>query len=355
MTTLYILDQYEKVIGVMDNRLQDGLHYFDDLLTTKLEYGYMDFAFSVRLDHSQMINIQKEHHIVVPDEDGKKLLFRIKTVKQDIKNNRLNVWCEGSASTDLLSAVVRPFKLSSTSAENALNVVLSNTDWKLGQIDYLGIKDVDFTDYTNAFSSVQEIASLFNGELEYEVIFDGLKVSKKIVHLLTRRGQDTKKLFQFNLDIAGIEVIEDTKQLFTAIIPVGKKGNGEPLTLTGYTPSFIEGGFEKQADWIGSKEAFKMYHLNGRHRFYYWKDEKAQSQAELYRNGLAMLKKISRSNDTHNMEVVLLERVTGLEAHKVRLGDTVRMDKPSGLLEARVNTWVRSLTDRKKSNVSLVT
>lgn len=356
MTTLYILDQYERAIGAMDNRTKEGLHFFDDLLTTKLEYGYMDFQFSVRLDHPQAVNLQKEYHVLVPDEDGKQLLFRIKTLKRNTKDNRLSVWCESSASTDLLSSIVRPIKLNSTTAQNALNVALVNTDWSIGQVDFSGAKDIDFSDYTNAFAAMQEIAETFGGEIEYEVVFDGLKVSKKYVHLLTKRGTDTKKLFRYGQDIAGVEITEDTRQLFTAIVPIGKgKEDGTTLTLDGYTPSSIESGYEKQEDWIGNKDAFQKYHLNGRHRFYYWSDDKAQSPAELFANGLAELKKISKPNDTYNMDVVLLERLSRLEAHKVRLGDTIRIDnRSSGVLaEARVNTWVRSLTDRSKSNVTL--
>ncbi|SDY84926.1 phage tail spike protein [Thermoactinomyces sp. DSM 45892] len=355
-TTIYVLDKQEQAIGVMDNRLTDGLRFYDEVLTTKLEFGYMDFSFSVPMDHAQSSIIQKEHLLIVPAEDGKRFLFRIKQRKRNTKTKRMDVWCEGAQSTDLISSYVDPINLIATSLENGLKTVLSRTDWTVGKIEYSGIRDIDFSDHPNCFAAIQELATTFGMEIEYEVVFDGLHINRKIVHMVKRRGESTGKVFRVGQDIEEIQVNEDSIPLFTAIVPIGKSDSAnKPMTLETYNPTYVEDGYEKRDKWIGSLEAFQNYHLNGKHRFFIYRDDKAQSQAELFINGLEELKKISKPKDSYTLNVFLLEELSGLEAHRVRLGDSLRIDaRGDGILaQARVSVWTRSLQDKKKSTVTL--
>ncbi len=121
-----------------------------------------------------------------------------------------------------------------------------------------------------------------------------------------------------------MERSEDSTKLITALIGIGKTdANGNALSFTNYTPDEIETGYEKKEDWVGSVEAVGRWGKNGRHIFGIFKDDKATNPAELYQNTFRELKKLSKPNVQYKADVLLLEKVSGYEAHKVRLGDTI--------------------------------
>ncbi|WP_200880749.1 hypothetical protein [Thermoactinomyces daqus] len=82
---LYVLDRFEKAIGVLNPSLPNSCPFFDDLRTERIEYAYLTFEFSVPADHPQAQNLVVGNKIVYPLKNGQFNLFRIINTEDDHK------------------------------------------------------------------------------------------------------------------------------------------------------------------------------------------------------------------------------------------------------------------------------
>jgi phage minor structural protein len=167
----------------------------------------------------------------------------------------------------LLGQIVRPASLNSQTIEQIFTYVLQGTGWSLGRVDYAGVKDFVFDDYLTSLEAIHKIVDNFGAEIVFRVEFTGLSVSKKWIDVMQQRGQDTKKVFTYGLDLVDVERVEDTKDLVTALIGVEQAdANGNPLTFASYTPP-SHPNLEKVNDWVGSTVALQQFGQNGKHIF----------------------------------------------------------------------------------------
>src|SRR5690606_20400425 len=142
------------------------------------------------------------------------------------------VFCENAAVSDLLGQIVRPVTLNSQSLEQIFTYVLQGTGWQLGKTDYAGVNDFVFDDYITSLEAVHKVLDVFGAEIVFRGDFDGLRISQKWIDVVQRRGQDTKKMFAYGLDLVDVERVEDTKDLVTALVAVGSAdANGNALTF----------------------------------------------------------------------------------------------------------------------------
>ncbi|MBS7531378.1 phage tail protein [Hazenella sp. IB182353] len=356
---LFLLDENMTCIKVLDNDVPQGLPYFDDLHTEKLEHGFRTFEFTIPADHEDSALFIAERFIIYPNMDNQLELFTIKEINESNKGGQYikKVSCENTAVSNLLGSIVRPAVLNSTNIENALKVALANTEWEIGQAEYSGFKDIELKDYRTSLKAVHDILDAFGAEIEFLVEFDGVKVTKKKINARIQRGHEAKVRFEYGRSLAGVERLEDSQDLVTALIGLGKgDSQGSELTLKSYTGS-VASGYEKKADWIGNLDALNRYGKNGRHIFGVFKDNDATNAVELYERTLEKLKALSKPRLTYQVDLINLERLTGYETHRVRIGDTIAIKdstfKPELMLEARVIELKRSKTDPTRDRVML--
>ncbi|WP_044639731.1 phage tail spike protein [Risungbinella massiliensis] len=357
---LFILDEGMNCVGLLDNSLPNVCPFWDDIHTEQLEKGVLTFEFTIPAGHPTASYIVSEAFIVYPNMDYRFQLFRIKEVVETNRGGEYvkNVFCENAAVSELLGSIVRPRTLPSSTIEQAMSEVLQGTDWSLGIVEYAGTRDFEFKDYMTALAAVHEILAAYGAEIEFEVEFIDSRIIRKTINVLQQRGEETEKIFSYGLDLIGVERTEDSSELVTALIGVGKTDpNGFSLTFEDYFPNIDEETYEKTDDWVGSIEALQRWSRTGRHIFGVYKDDTSTNEAELFNNTLEQLKKQSKPKLTYKVDVLLLEKLTGYSAHRVRLGDTivVRDDtfKPSLVLSARIMEVKRSKTDPTSDSVVL--
>lgn len=356
---IFVLDENLRCVGILDNFIPDGCPFWDDLHTEQLQHGLLTFEFTIPANHDLSSLILSERYILYPTLDSRLELFRIKeTIESSHGNYTKTIFCENAAVSDLLGSIVRPVFLDSYSIEQAMAHVLQGTDWTLGKVEYTGNRDFEFKEHITALQAVHEILDAFKAEIEFQVEFTGSYVSQKQINVLQKRGQETGKIFSYGLDLVGVERTEDSSELVTALIGVGKTDpNGYPLNFEDYFPIIDEEKYEKKDDWIGSIEAVERWGKNGQHIFGVYKDDNATNPVELFNNTLEQLKTLSKPRLTYKVDVVLLEKVSGFSAHRVRLGDTivVRDDtfNPSLVLTARIMEVKRSKTNPTSDSVIL--
>lgn len=358
---IFLLNRKEKMIGVFNNATPSSCPYFDDLHTENLVTGVNTYDFSVPANHPTASQLETDGYVIRRDLDDKLQMFQIKEVYEinTMTGYVKEVQTEHIAVPDLLGNPVRPAVLLSATLETALEYILQGTGWELGEVDFTESKDVKFEDYTNVLDALLYVIALFEVEVQYEVVFQGGEVKKKLIHATTERGRRTMKRFSYSKDLSDVKRRENTEGLVTALIGVGRgDADGKRLTLEGYnypTPSPFEKPVE--VDWIGDNDALQKYGKNGKHIFGVFFDETAENVHNLYEHTLAELKKRNTPLVTYEVSVVTLERITGYESEKVRIGDTITVDdysfNPRLSLEARVIEVKRSYTNPDADEITL--
>ncbi|HEX5519571.1 MAG TPA: phage tail protein, partial [Candidatus Nitrosocosmicus sp.] len=110
--------------------------------------------------------------------------------------------------------------------------------------------------------------------------------------------------------------------------------------------------------WIGSPDALQKwgYDSGKRHRFGFY-DGQEEDPGELLLNTYRELLKVKDANETYEINVILLEELTGLAHERVRLGDRThainRRIHPSVEVENSIIEYRQNLNDRSLSEVTL--
>ncbi|MBD1373710.1 phage tail protein [Hazenella sp. IB182357] len=357
---LFLLDESLQCVKMLNNKLPHALPFFDDLHTERLEYGFKTFEFSIPSNHNDSALFVTERFIIYPNLDNKLELFKIKDVTENNRNGQYikRCLCENAAVPDLLATIVRPIKLHSYTIEQAMNVALQGTCWEIGTVEYNGVRDFEFNDYITSLQATHEILEHFGAEIEFIVGFNGTKITDRKVNVLLERGQKTGVRLEYSRGLIGVERNDNTNDLVTALIGVGKgDASGSTLTFNNYYPEEMEESYEKESDWVGNLDALSRWGSDGKHIFGVHKDEKATNEVELFENTLAKLKELSKPKMTYQVDMISLERISGYESQKIRLGDTIIVKdqtfKPELIVKARAVEIQRSKTDPTKDKVIL--
>jgi phage minor structural protein len=357
---LFILDEQEKLVSILSCELPSACPYWGDLKTEQLEHGLLTFEFYVPFNHPTVMQIVNEGLVVRPNEEieGEYELFRIKETKMSRSTRSLYVRAENSAVTDVSDQYILPITLASQTISQVMETILQNTGWQPGRIDYSGVQDFKFDGYISALEAVHQVMDKFKAEIKFRVEFDGTKVIGKYIDMVRQRGNNTRKVFSYGYDLTDqVDRTINSDDIITAVIGVGPDdSNGNPMTFSNYNPTIPE-GYEKQSYWIGNTSARERWGDKGKHKFYIFKDDQVENQVDLYNKSKAKLDELSKPRFTYNVGVVLLEDITGYEAHRVSLGDNIQIqDKtfhPPLLLEARIIEKKTSKKDKEKNEVTL--
>lgn len=351
---LFILDKKMNPVGVANPESPKGLPYFNDIHHEALENNLNVLEFDVPANNPLSSIIEEEGYIIYTDMDYRQQLFVVKKIHESYADDSMEtVSCEHASTGDLVNCFVKPATLSSYTLKQAMEYVLSTSDWNLGYFSDLGIQDVTFDKYTSVKEALNTISSQYGAELEYEVFFDGSTVKEKRVHAVDKRGLPTGVTLEVTKDITEIEREVNTDELITAVYAVGKDG----LTLINL-PDQNDPRYRITEDFIEDLEAFQEYSYNGRHKFGLYEDDSSNA-IELFNNARNYLKENNTPKFTYNVSMVTLERLTGYSHKAVRIGDTIMVkdfkNRPNEplLLEARVVDVKRSKTDPTADEVLL--
>lgn len=366
MRMIYVIDLDGIVRGVLSNDIPDGVPFWDDLFVETIEDGMTVFEFKCPADNDVASHIIVENYVAINDKDGHLILLKIREIQtMHDANGRLykQVFAENAA-LELLKTIVRPMNLSGASPLSALQTVLEGTLWQPGIIEVLGSQNFEFNDYPTAVKAIQDIKATFGAEVRFRIELDGAQIIRRRVDLLARRGQETGKRFTYSKDITSIVRTEDTSELFTAIIPVGKAdANGNEVTIVNVTGTFTNKNGTTVTkplgqDWIGDPDALARWSDDGQHLMGVLKTEETAANA-LLSVAWKYLQEHVEPKITYEIDVVLLEDLTGGEyTHEaVRLGDTLIVEdlsfEPPLVLEARVIEVGFSMSDPERNYVKL--
>ena len=353
---IFVLDRTQKQISVLSNDLSD-LGYFNDSFREVLQSNLSTFQFEILANSEGAKNLEVEGYVIRTDATTKKQqLFIIKEI-EDVHSDALirKVFCEHHATSTLLSTIVRPVSLYSVSLKTALEYVLNMTGYSVGEVEFVGLRDVEITNYSTALECLHQIVKDY-GEMEFTVDFTGTHIKKKLVNVYKRRGKDTGKIFEYSRNITNVQKTENSNQLVTALIGVGKNIDGVPLNFMNYQAP-QDDRFEKIEDAIIDWESYQRFNKEGKHIYGVYTDLEAISHIDLFEKTKKKLEELSKPSIQYSCNVITLEQLTNLDFYKVEVGDTIVVKdfeyNPPLLLNARVIEKVVSINDMSKSRIVL--
>lgn len=359
---IYVLNRKFQVASTfLNNGAPGACPYFDDLLKESVALGAASYEFRVPADHPATEHLTEGAYVVRKDLEGNDILFQVMRVEEKHATDRYIYAYTETAGLELLNDIIRPAPAPSTvTADQAFGYILADTNWVAGKVDYAGVEEVEFKDYENALASLQRVAKQFELELIFRVEMKLGRVVSRIVDVVEERGSRTYKRFEYNKDINDITRTVDISQVATAILPLGKGADSEPLTIKGVvwnTPTHPTNK-ESADDFLGDEDALERWGVDGKHITV---QETFETEDKYHLADLAW-KRLQELKDpliTYELDVALLERLVGEEYRheSVRIGDTVHVidqtfESPL-LLEARVVELETSFSDPTQDKCTL--
>ena len=200
------------------------------------------FEFRCPLNHENSKYIELGNQVIFKYK-GKYHLFKITEVEASHSQDfSARCYCEG-ASLELINTVVMPATMNSATPTQALNTILTNTNWSVGEVvgDF-GVKDVEFTSFNTVLTEVQNLATLFGAELEYRIDFvAGVGVKGRYIDFKTNVGTGRGIRFEYGVNTSDVVKIVNDDNICTAVIPIGN----ENLTITNIECLTSSQGFNK--------------------------------------------------------------------------------------------------------------
>ncbi|WP_018130719.1 phage tail spike protein [Effusibacillus pohliae] len=364
MNQIFVFNKNEVLQAVLSN---DGAACpFWDAVHTEEINGENSFVFTIPGNHPDAGYVVEGGLIAFRDLDGDFQLFEIRRVTEKHEQELLKeVFCE-HAVFELLDEHITWFSASNMTPLQSLQTALNGTRWQAGTVELTGAQNVRFR-LTSAMAAVMQVAKQFKGELRYRVTISNQTITGRYVDLLSRRGGDFGKRFEYGKDMGSVERTVDTSQLYTAVYAYGKserQPNGDYMRkrIAEVVWSKASGNPADKPygqEWIGDDTAKSLWGRAGgtRHRFGMFGDDEETDPKILIQKAWDYLQTVKDPLISYRMNVADLERLTGYEHEKVRLGDTVRViDRafnPPLQVSARVIQIKRDLVMPENTEITL--
>lgn len=349
-----ILNKKRKKVGFIDYESQapEAMPLLSDSLHRQLENGYDTLEFTVPSNHAKSNLLEKEGFIVYTKDNVKFHLFRIKkmSTSRGVEQNKV-VMCETASTTDLRGAFVAPITFTSTAVGIIAQTILAPSGWVLGNCDSVDLVSIEFKDYPSILEAIRALAEQNDLEIEFTVELNkkhGIK--SMVVNLYKKRGRVTHEIVEYRKNLEGMTKIEDTNELYTAMLCVGgEDANGNPIRIINAQVQPPE-GFEIIDDMIVNLEALEEWGFDGRNIIGKYVNTEAQNPIDLYNGGLEELKTKSKNVDTYEVEA----RLIGIEPE---IGDTIYVKdfdyEIPEVIEARVLELTESITNPSNNGLVL--
>ena len=346
---LYIFNQDEELQTILK---PDGPCPYRE--ATHIEQVNKDhtFSFWVPADQSDSQHVKEENLVAFKDGDGDIRLFVIKEL-DEIHEDVLykGAFCVAAWMDELGDEPLTDIRPQDKTAAQALTSALTNTRWQVGNVASLGLNSTNFY-YESVKSAIEKILNTWGGEIKDRITVVNGVITGRYIDILARRGADTGKRFEITKDIQSLKrtVLSYPK---TALYGRGKgeqsgDGYGRRITFADVEWSVANGDpVDKPAgqEWVGDATALATYgrkNTNGtrRHRYGFFDSSEEEKPEQLLADTWKELRSKKHPLVSYSLKVIDLEKVTGFEHEKVRLGDTVfcidRLFATPVLIEGRV-------------------
>lgn len=362
---LYFANRFMDILGQASAKLPGGLAFKEDYKQEDVETGVSTFECIIPYDEKTREKVDVctsvGNYFFCKDVDEYKFYTIIEREK-DTKSQEVYIYAE-DAGLDLLNEVVGPYEADKAySINHYINKFTNDSGFEIGINEVKDLtRKLGWDGESTVTERIASVATQFdNCEISYSFEIVGLEVTKKLINIYKKRGQDNGITLMLNRDIDRIITKESIANLATALEVTGGtpetegEEEAEPITLKGY--KYDDGNFFVDANGkLKSREANKKWSR------YIWHREPNQltgnegyivkqysydttSQATLCAHAITELKKLCEIEV--NYEVDLQRLPEG-----VKVGDRVNIvDDASGLyLSTRILLLKTSETEQTQT------
>lgn len=340
MSELLIFDKHDNLLTILSNEAEQACPFWDAPFKEVINQGSF-FEFSTLGDDEDSKFIVAENQVAFLDKDGYFRLFIIKE-PEPINNENgpiIRAICE-PAMLELVDEAISDVRAYDTTLNTALTRALSGTRWKVGLTADFGLNSTNYY-YINVVEAIQKIINTWGGEIRDRVEIKDNKIIGRYIDILPRRGADTGKRWEIDKDIlslshkvrsypktalygrgSSLEILDDAgdhtggySRKITFADVAWSKAKGDPIDKP------------LGQEWVGDPGALAVYGRKNedgslRHRFGFFESSDQEDPVKLLQETWDALQQQKRPVENYDMDVFLLEEITGHEHEKVRLGDT---------------------------------
>lgn len=354
VNSLYILNKDKRIVDTLSNNGDNPKSpFFEDKYTQHLATGAETLEFTT-FSNERTSKYCEVGSYVAFKLDRKVKMFQIVETQEEHSEGQIvkTCYCE-VAGLELINNVVRPMEMASTNVEQLFKTILEGTPWAIGLIEW-GINDTVHTikidKPTNVYSAIQDNLQKFNVEIEFRVEMAGPRVVGQYIDIQRRRGKETRKRFEYGVNVSGVSKQIDISNLCTAMVGTGKGGiDFKEAEWLSDKPALKP----KNQDFIVNPTAYERWNRQGEQLVGVYENTEVENPYELLELTWKALVDASVPQFTYD---VATEMIKGDEEN-INIGDTVYVIdndyEPALHLSARVGQLELSFTDHTKNKCVL--
>lgn len=363
----HIWSPQEEVIGIVSNRFGDG----HTILSARHKEGDNTLRMLIDANDEKAALFENGCFVGFFDNDQKYQRFEIKDadVTAAAASTR-EIYAEHDK-YELAYEPVTDIRPTDTSVGQAVTQGLQHTRWELGSTVSVGSGSARGY-YTSVHAYLIEVQASWSVEMEYELVVERNVITRRLVHVLTRRGAFRGRRFEYTKDTQSIKGYFSSADIRTALIGRGSGAEtgttedgdattGRRLLFDGIELSAANGDPVNKPlgqIYIEDAAAKARWGFAGgtRNRFDFVVFDQITDPHEL---ALATYEELQARKEpiySYKLVVTDLERSEGPH-EAVRMGDTVyaihRAIQPAIELEARVVDIDRDLLNDENTTLEL--
>ncbi len=351
INSIFILDKSKTVVDVLSNNGDSPQSpFFDDKYVQDLATGAETFEFTT-VSNERTSKYTVAGNYVAFKYKNKIKMFQIIETREEHEEALYKIcYCE-IAGLELINNVIREREIPSANVRQFFEIILADTDWKLGIVDAALVlsSNIKIERATNVYSLIQEHLNTFNMEIEYRFEMTGNRISGMYIDVYKNRGRETGFRFEYGQNVSGVSKQVDMSELCTAMIGIGKDNIDFKSVEWGADMPALK---PLNQDFIVDVEAHKLWNNNGSYLMGTYTSQ-TESPHELLTLTWNELQRRKQPKMTYDIKVEMLQGYDD----EINIGDTVKVIDndyiPALHLTARIGRLELSFTDHRQNKCIL--
>lgn len=214
----YLLDKNEKIIRMLPtNRC--------DFAVQELNLNGI-YILNFDINVKDIWIMEDIEYIIHKDIENKENFYMYKIISDGNNKDRLEFKAIYIAMDELESySYITDRKPKNVKVSQAVNIVITNTRWELGEIDDSVVKSLNFY-YCSPLKAITKIIDTYNVEIDFRLKAEKNRIVKRLIDVKKQVGKFTGKRFFYGTN--ALKVIKETNNgsIYTKFIP---RGRGEEV------------------------------------------------------------------------------------------------------------------------------
>ena len=214
----YFADRTMNILGQATTELPEGMRIINDCLTDELESGvavfegYLPYSKNTRKMAEKCCDVG---NYILLFKNGKNRFFTIVNIERDTERQEVYFYAE-DAGLDLLNEYCQEWTFDKEySMEWYIEYFTPDSGFEIGINEAVGLKKcLSFETKTTAAERLKDIAQQFGDfEISFSFEIENLTVTKKLINIHKKRGEDTGVTLRLDREISRILTIKSIEVL----------------------------------------------------------------------------------------------------------------------------------------------